>query len=39
MTQNPYYSVKNFEHFPGYFILQLTVSSTPLAVIEWQLYD
>jgi hypothetical protein len=23
----------------GCFIPQLTVSSTPLAVIEWQLYD
>jgi hypothetical protein len=26
-------------HFSGCFIPQLTVSSTPLAVIEWQLYD
>ena len=25
--------------FWGRFIFQLTVSSTPLAVVEWRLYD
>ena len=36
---NRNYCLNAKEEILGCFILQLTVSSTPLAVIEWQLYD